>query len=293
MENKMRAARAASAGREKPPPPLPPPAAPTSEPDDALAKRCKEALNKRLEILQRCKEAGTAYSCLVDLQEALSASRGETRSLRNNYDELYEICESWHLQCEELKAERDRRGESLALVLNHEEESKQWQTQIRRLNEQLEASQQQLAASEQEASSLKQAVGASTSQQSLMKKAIAQAREELERERAAREEAARGAAVAAAQAQAALSAELQQAGASVLDAKECSRAAEAEARALRERLQEVELAAVLRAAEEREARAARETEEKEGEAGRQAREAETARLRAEVERLEEQTKQQR
>ena len=119
----MRAARAASADRERKMPPKASSAsngaAGSADVEDALAKRCKDALSKRLEVLQKCKDASTAYACLVDLQEALSVSRGEIQALRKNYDEVYEICEGWHEKCLALQSEKETRSEDAAEAKDH------------------------------------------------------------------------------------------------------------------------------------------------------------------------------
>lgn len=49
--------------------------------DDALAKRVKAALAQR----GKCLDAGLAFACLTDLQDALASSRGATATLRANY----------------------------------------------------------------------------------------------------------------------------------------------------------------------------------------------------------------
>ena len=67
--------------------------------DDASAKRVKAALSKRGAVLQACPDAKNAFDCLQESQENLASSRGAVATMRANYQELYDICESWHEKC--------------------------------------------------------------------------------------------------------------------------------------------------------------------------------------------------
>ena len=67
--------------------------------DDALAKRVKEAMSKKITVVQACSAAGPAFECLKDMTDALASSRGALATMRANYQELYDICEGWHEKC--------------------------------------------------------------------------------------------------------------------------------------------------------------------------------------------------
>ena len=79
--------------------------------DDALAKRVKTAMTKRIAVVQACPDAGLAYAALQDSQDSLAANRGELITLRANYKELYDICESWHEKCDALTAAAEAHAE--------------------------------------------------------------------------------------------------------------------------------------------------------------------------------------
>lgn len=279
----MRAARAASADREQRlPPRAPQSGSEGSELENALDKRCKEALLKRLEVLQQCKEASTAYACVVDLQDALRYSKGETKALRKNYDELYEICESWHEQCLALKAEKEGREEDAAEAKGHEAAATEMQRQKRSVQQQLDTCQQQLAACELEMEGHKQACAASQQQITILKRQVQLSREELQKERELRESEAHAAQLAAAQAEVARASERQSAFALASGAKERLQQAEQEAAALRDQLQALQVAGVRKAAEERDEQAKRAAEAEARERQAAAAAAETAKLTAQL-----------
>ena len=220
--------------------------------DDALAKRVKEAMAKKVTVVQACSAAGPAFECLKEMTDALASSRGALATMRANYQELYDICEGWHEKAIALQSAADDGAGAAAAQREYAATLAACEAFQKKQREQLEAA---LAAQQKAEHAAKEAVGrerAAMEQAARDKKALLAARDEVN----AAWDSAAGKVLAAQKAQAEAEAELRREreaqdalGAS---GRERWQAAEAKVKELEERLQEHDVANVRRVVEERE-----------------------------------------
>jgi hypothetical protein len=224
--------------------------------DDALAKRVKAAMVKRPAVLQACPEAGPAYACLQEFADALAGSRGAVATMRANYQELYEICESWHEKALALESAAEGNAGAPAREREYAATLAAAEAFQKKQRLQLESCQNMLQTAERAAREAAAKEKAATEQAASAKKQLAAAAEDRDTAQAMRAQEARAAQLAAAEGEKErerLAAELAKLGASY---KEKLQAAEARAKQLEERLGEHDVAAVRRAVSERELAAA-------------------------------------
>ena len=219
--------------------------------DDALAKRVKEAMSKKITVVQACSAAGPAFECLKDMTDALASSRGALATMRANYQELYDICEGWHEKCLALQSAAEDGAGAAAAQREYAATLAACEAFQKKQREQLEAA---LAAQQKAEHAAKEAVGrerAATEQAARDKKALLAARDEVN----AAWDSASAKVLAAQKAQAQAEAELrhEREGQDALGAsgRERWQVAEAKVKDLEERLQEHDMANVRRVVEER------------------------------------------
>ena len=214
---------------------------------DPLSRKVQQALSKRIVVLQQCKDAGLAYSVLVELNEALSVGRNELRTLRANYDELYEICESWHMQVDALKAEKARRDGTDEDAVEEAKERGRLANRERDLAAELDALRQKCAASEGEGASLRTSLQAEREKGAGLKKLMQALREDIAKESAARQQDSDKHKAQEVRMQAELRQELESRDKLLASGRERLKAKEAELVELRERVSAMEVAGVSQA----------------------------------------------
>ena len=224
--------------------------------DDALAKRVKTALTKRIAVVQACPDAGLVYSCMSDSQDALAANRGELITLRANYKELYDICESWHEKCDALTAAAEAHAEEPQWRKEAEQTLAAAEAFQKKQRLQIEALQQSLAAAEQTAKEAVAKEAAAKEEAASAKRVLSAARDELTAEQKLRASQHHAAQVAAQEAEAAAYREKGTRESLLQSGKEKLEKAEAKVKELEERLQSYEVGNVKKMAEERELAAA-------------------------------------